>query len=697
MYILCIDYHNAKLNGSGQFSLRRTNTSIAKWTLLDAGDRTLELLRLVLTSCNSPEHLSHIPFSFNMLRGAETGPLLTKNLRALHASTDNRNGHNPMVTGGTQINISGKIQKPPQIREGIFSREVVLLNPSARTSPGRDFILAYGDDFAVHKGDDAFDFRDSLFRTRRYHSLFSATVSLTDPVAFLELLFFRGGKYKRRASWHILNRICRLMNDYGVMDVRHWLQTPSTAEQEWNAISGSLQKPFTLLIDAVRHTLDAFPKMGTPLDLPGMILLHQPNRCCEDDFFPAFLAMMDELFPNMQFVMTVPKEKQHLVPKVLLTKKLPLPSSQGKTLSRPIERKNVDVLLIDVDGRMPNLALMKLSRYFKQQGLKVTLVRGVNLISSAREIYASCIFSSHLSVDKIRKLQNFYGDSLQMGGSGIDIQKRLPEKIEVLPPDYDCYPELDDRAIGFLSRGCPLHCPFCIVPLKEGSPRQISDLQTLLDNGRRTKLILLDDNLLSLPHADQLLKEMVSRNIMVNFTQTLDLRFVDRDRAALLRRVSCSNTRFTRSNYHFSLNDSRHLDFVRKKYEMFGFSSKDNVEFVCMYGFNTTLAEDLERFRFLRSLRGAYVFTQEYQPILGGPPPKIGQFFEDDPDRLITELIKIQFTQNMKSMEKYYRWVSRKYAEIFGKLHMPLIDTIFRYNKRHLKGRYIETMAGLNK
>ena len=697
MYLLCLDYHNARLNGSGQFSLRRTKTSISKWTLLDAGDRALELLRLLLASCNSPKHLKRIPFSFNMLCGVETGPLLTKNLRALHAFTDHRNGRNPVVTGGTQINTNGKILKPSQTREGIFFREAVLQNPSDRSSPGRDYILAYGDDFGVHRGDDAFDFSDALFRTRRYHSLFSSTVFLTDPVAFLELLFFRGGKYKRHASWHILHRLCQVMNDHGVLDVRHWLQTPSTAEQEWNALSGSLHKPFTLLLDAVRHTLDAFPKVGTPLDLPGIILLHQPNRCCEDDFFPAFLAMMDELFPNMQFVMTVPKEKQHLVPKGLLTKELPLPSSQQESLSRQIERKNVDILLIDVDSRMPNLALMKLSRYFKQQGHKVMQTRGVNRISSAQEIYASCIFSSPLSADKIRKLQSFYGHSLQLGGSGIDVKKRLPEEIEALPPDYDCYPELGDRAIGFLSRGCPLHCPFCIVPVKEGLPRQICDLQTLLENGRRTKLILLDDNLLSLPHADQLLKEMVSRNIMVNFTQTLDLRFVDRDRAALLRRIRCSNTRFTRSNYHFSLNDCRHLDFVRKKYEMFGFSSKDNVEFVCMYGFNTTLAEDLERFRFLRSLRGAYVFTQEYQPIPGGPPPKIGRFFEDDPDRLITELIKIHFTQNMKSMEKYYRWVSRKYAEIFGILHMPLIDTIFRYNRRHLKGRYIETMAGLKK
>ena len=116
-----------------------------------------------------------------------------------------------------------------------------------------------------------------------------------------------------------------------------------------------------------------------------------------------------------------------------------------------------------------------------------------------------------------------------------------------------------------------------------------------------------------------------------------------------------------------------------------------------MYGFNTTLAEDVERFRFLRSLPGAYVFTQKYQPIPGGPLHNIDRFFDGDADRLISELIRIEFAKNMKSMENYYRWVSKEYAKAFGRLHMPLVDTIFRYNRRHLRGRYIATMAGLKK
>jgi hypothetical protein len=47
----------------------------------------------------------------------------------------------------------------------------------------------------------------------------------------------------------------------------------------------------------------------------------------------------------------------------------------------------------------------------------------------------------------------------------------------------------------------------------------------------------------------------------------------------------------------------------------------------------------------------------------------------------------------MKSMEKYYGWLSKLYAKTFNRLHKGLVDTLFRYNRRHEKGRYIATLA----
>jgi hypothetical protein len=51
----------------------------------------------------------------------------------------------------------------------------------------------------------------------------------------------------------------------------------------------------------------------------------------------------------------------------------------------------------------------------------------------------------------------------------------------------------------------------------------------------------------------------------------------------------------------------------------------------------------------------------------------------------------------MKSMEKYYRWAIKRYVESFGRSHKNLVDTIFRYNKKGMKGRYIATLAGTRK
>jgi len=351
------------------------------------------------------------------------------------------------------------------------------------------------------------------------------------------------------------------------------------------------------------------------------------------------------------------------------------------------------VLLVDVDSTLPNLALMKLSQSFKSQGRRVVLARGVQSLPVAGTILASCVFNTSASAKRVEILRRRYGDAAVLGGSGVDLHLRLAPEIEALAADYSLYPELGDRAIGFLTRGCPQHCPFCIVPKKEGPPRRVSDLDPLLQG--RKKLILLDDNLLA--HADglSLLEEMARRRLQVNFNQTLDLRRLTAEAAGLLRRICCANAAFTRRTYHFSLNDARGLEVVRQRYALLQTTPSDNVEFVCMYGFNTTLAEDVERFRFLRSLPGAYVFVQRYHPIPDGPPADLRGFFDERADGLLSELVHIVYRQNMKSMETYYRWLALQYAAQCGRIHQELVETLFRYNGRSRMGGFLHRLGEL--
>jgi hypothetical protein len=563
------------------------------------------------------------------------------------------------------------------------------------TGNSRFFVTGYGSRLVHHNETDDFGFTDPYFRTTRFHSLFNPMAPLTDPVAFLKRLNYRAAAVSRYPAKWSMQRICELFGKHLAVDTSAWLTKANDFSCAWTAMRPWQRRILLPVLDAIRHIIDASPFAGRPLEIQGVMLMDRPDQLCPQRIFSSFMRLLDELFPQMQFVVTLPDRAKERFPVEIQKTHLKLPLPLAQKPAKPVSTKaSATVVLIQLDGRLPNLALMKLSRYFKAQGRKVQLARKEIFIPGAEAVYASCIFANPGSAKRNGKLRDYYGTSLIAGGSGVDVRLRLPEEIENLAADYSLYPELGDRAMGFLTRGCTFACPFCIVPRKEGQIRRVSDLDELLDSGSRKKLILLDDNILSYPQTDDLLAEMAERKLQVNFNQTLDIRLVDRNRSGLLRRIVCSNVHFTRRVIHFSLNDTRDLERVRRNYALFGFTPADNVEFICMYGFNTSLAEDVERFRCLRALPGAYVFVQEYQPIPGGPAPDLKGFFDASAHRLIDELVGICFPQNMKSMEKYYRWLSKRYVQAFGRLHPNLVDTIFRYNHRDRKGRYIQTLAG---
>lgn len=692
-HVLELHFENARENGDGELCLRTRDNKLTKWTILPAGPGGQELLRMVAAACGGVRLFPRISFHLQQLCRSPDRLLQVEVLLALHP-------HHAAQLQNAGLRGSGVCVDPKGMLRSLARKEYRFLSSftprhRAKTGTGSSwlFLLGYGPEPRSHDGTDDFDFTDPSFRRSRFHSLFLEEARLTDPVAFLTRTHYRGVRWQRMGARHALERLSRLIETHFDIDARRWVAKTCDFSQQWRNLAPWQQRVLLPALDAARHLLDAYPKQRRPLDLPGLILFDRPDCACPEELFPRWAAFMDALLPETQFLATIADQAGRLFPPELRGRSLALPivREQSKRSSHVPQRA---VLLVDVDSRLPNLALMKLSRYFKEQGRHVILARREQFMRGVDAVYASGVFSRPTTRSRLHRMHKYYGDSLFVGGSGVDVEKRLPAGIEKLPADYSLYPELGDRAIGFLTRGCPFACPFCIVPRKEGLPRQVADLDELLPNGQR-KLLLLDDNILAHPKAGALLEEMAARDLMVNFTQTLDLRLLDEEKIRLVKRLNCSNLRFTRRVVHFSLNDRRNLEEVRRKYELFGFTRTDNVEFVCMYGFETTLAEDVDRFRFLRSLPGAYIFVQEYMPIPGGPPPNMADFFDDRADRLLDELIRIVFTQNMKSVENYYRWVSKRYALTFGRIHQGLVDTIFRYNHREKKGFYLDTLANL--
>ncbi len=726
MYIFEIRYKNAFHNGCGSLQPGLQEDVLKKWTFIDStsSKKDTEFLQLTaLAGIGCAEFLNHLPYPLTRLIGDPGQPLQVEMVWVEHNARKGEVFEKPRRHSGLKIMPAGKGVPLSSRDKRLLHEDIPRATSSKWNHPAKHTVFAYGSTLTAHAGSDDFNFSDPFYQLKRIKSLFNTEARLTDPAAFLQNLHHRGIRCGRYMPAQILQTLQTLTQRWLNANLTIWTDKYIDFTHQWAELSP--QKRFLILpaLDAARHLHDALPSFSNPLHFPGIMLLNRPDQYCPPYFFTDWINFLDRLFPAMQFVVVMPASLKALLPEAVPGKVLPRfaasreasPGTQHPASAPAHAHANTDahadadasapakpaglppgtVLLVDVDSRLPNLALMKLAGYYKQRGYQIRLAKKEAYESGAEAVFASSIFNNPTSGKRVQKMKTFYGDVFHCGGSGLDIEKRLPREIEEGEADYGLYPALEDRAIGFLTRGCPFNCPFCIVPLKEGKPRQVAGLSDLVGPDRK-KLILLDDNILAHPNRLELLQEIAAKNIRVNFNQTLDLKLADKDTAGLLRAIHCSNVKFTRTVYHFSLNDACNLSELRKKYDLFNFSPADNVEFICMYGFNTTLAEDLERFRFLRSLPGAYVFTQEYQPVAETVQPCLDGYFpeQSQADCCIDELVKICFPQNMKSMEKYYHWLSRLYAERFGTLHTGLVDTIFRYNKRFNRGRYIASLAG---
>jgi len=191
----------------------------------------------------------------------------------------------------------------------------------------------------------------------------------------------------------------------------------------------------------------------------------------------------------------------------------------------------MNIGLIDVDGHnFPNLALMKLSAYHKAQG---DLVEWATPFQHYDSIYMSKVFNYTPDDNYI-----YDADEIIKGGTGYDIASQLPKEIDRLQPDYSIYPFIDNKtAYGFLTRGCPNKCAWCVVPKKEGKIHPYMDVEEIAIEGR-TNLVLMDNNILAAAeYAVQQLEKIIEKGYRVDFNQALDARLVDDRFAKLLARV----------------------------------------------------------------------------------------------------------------------------------------------------------------
>ena len=260
------------------------------------------------------------------------------------------------------------------------------------------------------------------------------------------------------------------------------------------------------------------------------------------------------------------------------------------------------VLLVDVDSKIPNLALMKISAWHKSQGDETGFA-----IENPDMVYISCVFKKN--ADQARGISKFYPDAeIDIGGSGIDLKKELPEFIEETKPNYDLYPSTYSQ--GYTSRGCPRKCPFCVVPEKEGMIREVQHPSEFHDS-RFDTCMIMDNNLFATSNEWQksVFSWFIDNKIKMLSPQGWDIRLLTMERAKLLKTIRHAG------QIHFAWDNLKDEQAVRKGIallETTGFDLKHRISFYVLAGYNTTFEQDLYRCETLKNL-GVQAFVMPYK------------------------------------------------------------------------------------
>ena len=249
------------------------------------------------------------------------------------------------------------------------------------------------------------------------------------------------------------------------------------------------------------------------------------------------------------------------------------------------------VALCDVDGhRWPNLCLMKLSAYHKAQGDFVEWWRPEGRYDL---VYKSRVFTDLYSKDAI-VVDN--ADKVICGGTGYGLDNRLLDAVEHAFPDYSIYPEFSSSAYGFLSRGCPRACGFCIVSKKEGHRSvAVADLAEFWNGQKEIKL--LDANLLACPEHERMLRQLAESRACIDFTQGLDIRLITPDNTALLNRMRIKTIHFAWDNPCTDLTGP-----FRRFLELSNIHDVRRLKVYVLTNYGSTHEEDLYRVETLRGL-----------------------------------------------------------------------------------------------
>ena len=214
------------------------------------------------------------------------------------------------------------------------------------------------------------------------------------------------------------------------------------------------------------------------------------------------------------------------------------------------------------------------------------------------DVYLNAVFCPLATVDKAVFEQEGWHRSADGTVSGV-VYNEMQGALAA--PDAQLENTLEramfpDTAYGFLTRGCPNRCGFCVVSGKEGAESvHVADLSEFWDGQKEIKL--MDANLLACPDHERLIGQLAESRALVDFSQGLDIRLITPDNAALLNRVRTKTIHFAWDNPNVDLTGcfqrfselSKIRDFRRKRVYV-------------LTNYNSTHEQDLYRVDTLRRM-----------------------------------------------------------------------------------------------
>lgn len=263
-----------------------------------------------------------------------------------------------------------------------------------------------------------------------------------------------------------------------------------------------------------------------------------------------------------------------------------------------LARRPKRILLVEPAYKVkyPPLGLMKISTHHKSRGDEVVFYKGTS--AAVRDqtwdiIYITTMFTFQWkrTIETIQFYQRGKQKNkknIKVGGilasllqkdvedeTGIIPHFGLWDEVDQLTPDYTLTNGIyeyytNNASLGYMTKGCPNHCPYCAVPRLEPEYVDFIPLRSQIDPDKKD-LILLDNNVLASAEFPRIVEDIKRHGFRkgarlgnaqryVDFNQGVDARLLKEEKMELLSQLSLKPLRIAFDSIKF---EKLYIDKIR--------------------------------------------------------------------------------------------------------------------------------------